>query len=63
MANAKKVHEFSFRMPMLAHAAMEPLNCTVKIDAQQCEVWTGTQFQTIEFGAAIEESGVLKRKR
>jgi isoquinoline 1-oxidoreductase subunit beta len=33
--------EFSF--PYLAHAPMEPLNCTVKITADKCEVWAGTQ--------------------
>jgi len=43
MANAKKVHEFSFRMPMLAHAAMEPLNCTVHCRPDACEIWVGSQ--------------------
>ncbi|GAB4022638.1 xanthine dehydrogenase family protein molybdopterin-binding subunit [Spirosoma koreense] len=33
--------EFSF--PYLAHAPMEPLNCTVKLVGDTCEVWTGTQ--------------------
>src|SRR4029078_7965712 len=31
---------------------MEPLNCTVKIDGDHCEIWTGTQFQTGDQGAA-----------
>jgi isoquinoline 1-oxidoreductase beta subunit len=43
MATAKKVHEFSIRMPMLAHAAMEPLNCTVHCTADSCEIWVGSQ--------------------
>src|SRR5262249_58800889 len=43
MAKAKKVHEFSFRMPMLAHAAMEPLNCTVHCRPDACEIWVGSQ--------------------
>jgi isoquinoline 1-oxidoreductase beta subunit len=33
--------EYSF--PYLAHAPMEPLNCTVKISNEKCEVWAGTQ--------------------
>jgi isoquinoline 1-oxidoreductase subunit beta len=33
--------EFSF--PYLAHAPMEPLNCTVKIANDKCEIWAGTQ--------------------
>ncbi|MCF0052647.1 xanthine dehydrogenase family protein molybdopterin-binding subunit [Dyadobacter sp. LJ53] len=32
-----------FSFPYLAHAPMEPLNCTVKILKDKCEVWTGTQ--------------------
>ncbi len=33
----------SYEVPLLAHAAMEPLNCTVHVTAQGCELWTGTQ--------------------
>ncbi len=43
MLKAKKVHEFAFRMPMLAHAAMEPLNCTVHCRPDGCEIWVGSQ--------------------
>jgi isoquinoline 1-oxidoreductase subunit beta len=43
MQKAKKVHEFAFRMPMLAHAAMEPLNCTVHCRPAACEIWVGSQ--------------------
>ena len=32
-----------YQSPMLAHATMEPLNCTVHVTPDQCEVWTGTQ--------------------
>jgi isoquinoline 1-oxidoreductase subunit beta len=27
---------------------MEPLNCTAKIDGDRCEIWTGTQFQSVD---------------
>jgi isoquinoline 1-oxidoreductase beta subunit len=37
-----------YAVPYLAHAPMEPLNCTVRRSAGACEVWTGTQFQTID---------------
>ncbi|MCW5658786.1 MAG: xanthine dehydrogenase family protein molybdopterin-binding subunit [Burkholderiaceae bacterium] len=32
-----------YEQPFLAHAAMEPMNCTVKLTPQRCEVWVGTQ--------------------
>jgi len=37
-----------YSLPYLAHAPMEPLNCTVRRSADGCEVWTGTQFQTVD---------------
>ena len=35
-----------YELPFLAHAPMEPLNCTVHVTANGCEVWTGTQVMT-----------------
>ena len=43
LAKAEKVIEAEFNFPYLAHAPMEPLNCTVKIESDKCEVWAGTQ--------------------
>ncbi len=43
LAKAEKVIHTKFQFPFLAHAPMEPLNCTVKISHDKCEVWTGTQ--------------------
>jgi isoquinoline 1-oxidoreductase subunit beta len=39
-----------YSLPYLAHAPMEPLNCTVRRTGEGCEVWTGTQFQTVDQG-------------
>jgi isoquinoline 1-oxidoreductase subunit beta len=47
-----------YEMPYLAHAAMEPLNCTVSITGDKCEVWVGSQFQTVDAGAAAAVAGV-----
>jgi isoquinoline 1-oxidoreductase beta subunit len=44
---AKKIN-VEYSVPYLAHAPMEPLNCTVKISQDKCEIWTGTQFQTLD---------------
>jgi isoquinoline 1-oxidoreductase subunit beta len=32
-----------YEMPFLAHATMEPMNCTVHVTPESCEVWIGTQ--------------------
>jgi isoquinoline 1-oxidoreductase beta subunit len=48
LAAAAKVLEATYEFPFLAHAAMEPMNCVVRIGAQECEVWNGEQFQTVD---------------
>jgi len=45
---AGKVLQAEYTLPYLAHAPMEPLNCTVRPGADKVEVWTGTQFQTVD---------------
>jgi isoquinoline 1-oxidoreductase beta subunit len=46
LAKASKTVEAEYYVPYLAHAMMEPPNCTVRIGPDKCEIWTGTQFQT-----------------
>ena len=58
LAKAARRMEASYEVPYLAHAPMEPLNCTVKIDGDKCEIWTGTQFQTGDRMAAAKVLGV-----
>src|SRR3569833_4264598 len=36
--------EARYEMPFLAHATMEPMNCTVHLTPGACEVWLGTQI-------------------
>ncbi len=43
LARSAAVLQAEFSFPYLAHAPMEPLNCTVKITGNQCEVWCATQ--------------------
>ncbi|MEN3290366.1 MAG: isoquinoline 1-oxidoreductase subunit beta [Bradyrhizobium sp.] len=38
--------EASYELPLLAHATMEPINCTVHLKPDSCEIWTGTQVMT-----------------
>ncbi len=58
MAKAAKTVEAEYAVPYLAHAPMEPLNCTVKIAADKCEIWTGTQFQTVDQQVASKITGL-----
>lgn len=50
--------EADYAVPYLAHAPMEPLNCAVKIGADACEIWTGTQFQTLDQAVAARITGL-----
>ncbi|MCH8173857.1 MAG: xanthine dehydrogenase family protein molybdopterin-binding subunit [Proteobacteria bacterium] len=43
MESAADVIEANYRVPYLAHAAMEPMNCTVHIHDDKVDVWTSTQ--------------------
>ena len=43
MELAADVIEGNYRVPYLAHAAMEPMNCTVHIHDDKVDVWTSTQ--------------------
>ncbi len=36
----------SYELPFLAHAAMEPMNCTAHVDKDRCRVWAPTQYQS-----------------
>lgn len=51
-----------FVFPYLAHAPMEPLNCTVSLAGGKAEVWTGTQMPGIDGMAAAKVLGVAPEK-
>ena len=53
-----KLIEAEYEVPFLAHAAMEPLNCTVEIGKDGCDIYTGTQFQTMDQRAAATILGL-----
>lgn len=44
---AQSVYEQAFCFPFLAHSPMETLNCTVKLSADKCEIWTATQSNAL----------------
>jgi len=62
LANAAKKIESVYEVPYLSHLMMEPLNCTVDLRADSCEVWTGSQFQTIDRANAAKIAGLPPEK-
>jgi isoquinoline 1-oxidoreductase subunit beta len=57
-AGAAKTLDAEFVFPYLAHAAMEPLNCVVKLSQDRCEVWNGEQFHTVDQAAVAQAVGL-----
>ncbi len=55
---ATKKLEGVYEFPYLAHAAMEPLNCVVKLTRESCEIWNGEQFQTGDQFAIAKATGL-----
>ena len=60
-AGGRKV-EAVYEMPFLAHATMEPINCTVDLRADGCDLWVGTQVPALAQGAAAKVAGLPVEK-
>jgi isoquinoline 1-oxidoreductase beta subunit len=54
--------EAEFELPFLAHATMEPLNCTVHARPDSCEVWVGIQVLSRAQGVAAKVTGLPLEK-
>ena len=53
-----EVHEAVYELPFLAHATMEPLNCTVHVTPTSCEVWVGIQVLSRAQAVAAKVTGL-----
>jgi isoquinoline 1-oxidoreductase beta subunit len=58
MAGAVTKVEAIYQLPFLAHATMEPMNCTVHLHNDNCEVWVGTQALARAQAAAAKAAGL-----
>lgn len=58
LADAANTISAEYQVPYLAHSPMEPLNCVVDLRPEGCEIWTGTQFQTVDRDAAAQVAGL-----
>ncbi len=57
-----ELHEAVYEMPFLAHATMEPMNCTAHVTATSCEVWVGSQVLSRAQAAAAKITGLPLEK-
>jgi len=62
IAGAAKKVEAVYGTPFLAHATMEPMNCTARITADKAEVWVATQNGEASLAALAEASGLPLEK-
>lgn len=58
---AKKI-EAVYEAPYLSHAPMEPMNCVADVRAGSCEVWVGTQIQSMAQQTAAKITGLPANK-
>jgi isoquinoline 1-oxidoreductase beta subunit len=54
--------EAAYELPFLAHATMEPMNCTVHLTPDSCEIWTGTQIMARAQSEAAKAAGLPPEK-
>jgi isoquinoline 1-oxidoreductase subunit beta len=58
LERAAKTFSAVYELPLLAHATMEPMNCTADVKADRCDVYVGTQVQQMTQAAAAEAAGL-----
>jgi isoquinoline 1-oxidoreductase beta subunit len=58
LASAARRVEAVYEFPYLAHAALEPMNCTARVEGDRCELWVPTQSPTGAAEAAARITGL-----
>ncbi len=56
--SADTVYEATYEYPYLSHSAMEPMNCVAQITESGCELWYGSQIQTMDQNAVAKLLGI-----
>jgi isoquinoline 1-oxidoreductase beta subunit len=62
MASATSKIEAIYQVPFLAHATMEPMNCTVHFRRDACEIWIGSQAVARVQAMAAKAAGLSPEK-
>lgn len=60
--DAKTRVDAVYQQPFLAHATMEPVNCTVHVRPDGCDIWLGTQVPTRIVDTAVKVTGLPAEK-
>ncbi|MBA0085928.1 MAG: xanthine dehydrogenase family protein molybdopterin-binding subunit, partial [Acidobacteria bacterium Pan2503] len=60
LAGAAQRIDAIYQIPFLAHAAMEPMNCTAHVRKGDCDLWVGTQVPTRTQSLVAEITGLPK---
>jgi isoquinoline 1-oxidoreductase beta subunit len=51
-----------YQQPFLAHATMEPMNCTVQLTGDGCDIWVGTQIPGLTQAAVMKLTGLRREQ-
>jgi isoquinoline 1-oxidoreductase beta subunit len=62
MPDAPTKVEATYQLPFLAHATMEPMNCTVHVRKDECEIWLGSQAMARVQATAAKATGLPPEK-
>ena len=62
LGKAAKTVEAVYHAPYAPHCTMEPLNCTVDLRADHCDIWVGTQVPAMAQEAVAKVSGLPNEK-
>jgi isoquinoline 1-oxidoreductase beta subunit len=62
LSGAAKTLEAVYQLPFLAHATMEPMNTTVHVKKDSCDIWVGTQVVSRAQKTAAEVTGLPLEK-
>jgi len=62
IASAARRIDAAYQQPFLAHATMEPMNCTVHVTKDGCDIWVGTQIPGITQAAVMKLTGLEREQ-
>jgi len=62
IARAARRIDVVYEQPFLAHATMEPMNCTVNIRKDGCDIWVGTQIPGMTRAAVMKLTGLARQQ-